>query len=68
MEYQTRCSSLGDTSCTSRVTLIDMDHYVKGTFDPHSQWVVTRAYEMHEHIIETFRDHVVTREAAEEWK
>ena len=51
------------------VTLIDMDHYVEGTFDPDSQWVVARAYpQMHDHIIETFHDHVVTREAIEEWQ
>ena len=50
------------------ITLIDMDHYVEGTFDPDSEWVVARAYEMHDHIVETFHDHVVTREAIEEWK
>ena len=50
------------------VTLIDMDHYVEGTFDADSGWVVARAYEMHDHIVETFHDHVVTREAIEEWK
>lgn len=50
------------------ITLIDMDHYVEGTFDPDSEWVVARAYEMHDHIVETFHDHVVTEEAIEEWK
>ena len=50
------------------VTLIDMDHYVEGTFDPDSAWVVARTYEMHDHIVETFHDHVVTKEAVEEWK
>ena len=50
------------------LTLIDMDHYVEGTFDPDSEWVVASAYELHDHIIETFHDHVVTREAIEEWK
>ena len=49
-------------------TLIDIDHYVEGTFDPDSEWVVARAYELHDHIVETFHDHVVTREAIEEWK
>ena len=51
-----------------RVTLIDMDHYVEGTFDPDSERVVARAYELHDHIIETFHDHVVTEDAIEEWK
>ena len=50
------------------VTLVDMDHHVEGTFDPDSRWVTARAYEMHDHIVETFYDHVVTREAIEEWK
>ncbi len=50
------------------VTMIDMDHYVEGTFDPDSEWVVARSYELHDHIVETFHDHVVTKEAVEEWK
>ena len=50
------------------VTLIDMDHYVEGTFDPDSEWVVARAYEMHDHIIETFHNQVVTEDASKEWK
>ena len=29
---------------------------------------VARAYEMHDHIIETFHDHVVTEDAIKEWK
>ena len=49
-------------------TLIDMDHYIEGTFDPDSEWVVSQVYEVHDHIIKTFREHVVTREAIEEWK
>ena len=49
-------------------TLIDMDHYVEGTFDADSDWVIARAYEMHDHIVETFHEHVVTTAAIEEWK
>lgn len=50
------------------VTLIDMDHYVEGNFDANVDWVVARTFEMHDHIIETFHEHVVTPEAIEEWK
>jgi len=50
------------------LTLIDMDHYVEGTLDPDSEWVVARACELHDHIVETFHEHVVTGEAIEEWK
>ena len=50
------------------LTLIDMDHYVEGTFDPDPEWVVARACELHDHIVETFHEHVVTGEAVEEWK
>ena len=49
------------------ITLIDMDHNVEGTFDPDSEWVVARVYELHDHIVETFHDHVVARDAIEEW-
>ena len=50
------------------VTLIDMDHFVEGNFNADPDWVVARAYEMHDHIIETFHDHVVTEDAIKEWK
>ena len=47
------------------VTLIDMDHFVEGNFDPDPDWVVARACEMHDHLVETFQGHVVTGEAIE---
>ena len=50
------------------ITLIDMDHFIEGTFDPNADWVVARAYEMHDHLIETFHEHVVTETAIEAWK
>ena len=50
------------------ITLIDMDNYIEGTFNPDTGWIVARAFEMHDHIIETFHDHVVTETAIEAWK
>ena len=50
------------------ITLIDMDHYVEGSFDPEADWVVARAFELHDHLIETFHEHVVTETAIEVWK
>ena len=50
------------------ITLIDMDHFIEGTFDPNADWVVARAFEMHDHLIETFHEHVVTETAIEAWK
>ena len=50
------------------ITLIDMDHYIEGTFDPDADWIVARAFEMHDRIIETFHEHVVTEAAIEAWK
>ena len=50
------------------VTLIDMDHFVEGNFDADPDWVVARAYELHDHIIETFHNQVVTEDAIKEWK
>ena len=50
------------------VTLIDMDHFVEGNFDADPDWVVARASEMHDHIIETFHGHVVTEDAIKERK
>ena len=50
------------------ITLIDMDHFIEGAFDPDADWVVARAFEMHDHLIETFHEHVVTKTAIEVWK
>ncbi len=50
------------------ITLVDMDHYIEGNFDPNADWVVARAYEMHDHLIETFHEHVVTKDAVETWR
>ena len=49
------------------VTLVDMDHFIEGTFDPDTAWVVARTYELHDHLIETFHQHVVTEEAIKVW-
>jgi uncharacterized protein (TIGR04255 family) len=50
------------------VTLVDMDHYIEGTFEPSVDWIVERAYEMHDHLVETFHEHVVTQAAIEAWQ
>jgi len=50
------------------VTLVDMDHYIEGNFEPDAEWVVASAYSMHDHLVETLHDHVVTKEAIEAWK
>lgn len=50
------------------ITLIDMDHYIEGAFDADTDWVVARAFEMHDHLVETFHNHVVTETAIEVWK
>jgi uncharacterized protein (TIGR04255 family) len=50
------------------LTLIDMDHYLEGTFEPDVAWVVARAYELHDQLIEGFHEHVVTPEAIEAWR
>jgi uncharacterized protein (TIGR04255 family) len=50
------------------VTLVDMDHFIEGKFEPDAGWVVARAYEMHDHLIETFHNHVVTDKAIEVWR
>jgi hypothetical protein len=45
-----------------------MDHFIEGNFDPDAEWVVARAYDLHDHLVETFHDHVVTEDAIEVWK
>ena len=50
------------------VTLADIDHFVEGNFEADTNWVVARAQDLHDHIVETFRGHVVTEDAIEEWR
>ena len=50
------------------ITLVDMDHFIEGKFDPDASWVVARAYELHDHLIETFHKHVVSEKAIEVWR
>lgn len=50
------------------VTLVDMDHFVEGTFDPSAEWVTSRAYLMHDQLVEAFHDHVVSPNAIEVWR
>jgi uncharacterized protein (TIGR04255 family) len=50
------------------VTLVDMDHYLEGNFEPNVDWVLGRAYQMHDHLIETFHNHVVSDAAIEVWR
>jgi hypothetical protein len=50
------------------VTLVDMDHFIEGKFDPNAEWVTARAYAMHDHLIEAFHEHVVSAKAIEVWR
>ena len=50
------------------ITLIDMDHYIEGNFNPDAEWVAARTYEMHDDVIETFHEHVITQAAIGVWK
>jgi uncharacterized protein (TIGR04255 family) len=50
------------------VTLVDMDHYIEGTFEPNADWIIARSFELHDHLIETFHKHVVTERAIEAWR
>jgi len=50
------------------LTLIDMDHSVTGSFNADADWVVKIAVGLHDGIIETFHERVVTEKALEAWK
>jgi len=50
------------------MTLLDMDHFIEGNFEPSSDWVTSCAYALHDHVIESFHDHVITSKAIEVWK
>lgn len=49
-------------------TLVDMDHFIEGNFDPSIDWIEQHAYVMHDQLIETFHRHVATEAGIEAWK
>jgi len=50
------------------VTLLDTDHFIEGSFEADAAWVVGRTYTMHDVIIETFHDRLVTEYAIKVWQ
>jgi uncharacterized protein (TIGR04255 family) len=50
------------------VTFVDMDHAVKGNFNADTSLVLGYLFQLHDALIETFHEHVVTKEAIESWK
>lgn len=50
------------------VAHIDMDHAIEGNFDANVEWVIQKAYKLHDHIIETFHEHVITAHARKVWE
>ena len=50
------------------VTFVDIDHYLEGDFEPHSDLIEKNTYRLHDHIINIFHKHVITQEAVEVWR
>jgi len=49
-------------------TLVDMDHFIAGKFEPSVDWIIETVYRLHDHLVEAFHEHVITTEAVEVWK
>jgi uncharacterized protein (TIGR04255 family) len=50
------------------VTFVDMDHSVTGNFAADTELVVEKLYQLHDKLIETLHEKVVTKEAIDSWK
>jgi len=50
------------------VAHIDMDHFIEGNFEAQVEWVVQKAYQLHDRVIETFHEHVITAHARKVWE
>jgi len=61
-------SHISQAKAGELATLIDIDHYTEGNFDPDVEWVTARNYELHDHIIETFHEDVASEAAIEAWR
>jgi len=62
------CGAVSVFSPSGRGVLVGVDHFIEGKFRPDAEWVAARAYEMHDHPVETFHRHVVTEKAIEVWR
>jgi hypothetical protein len=47
---------------------VDMDHSITGKFAADVGLAVEKLYRLHDKLIETFHEQVVTKEAIESWK
>jgi hypothetical protein len=45
-----------------------MDHSVTGNFNADAALVVEKLFQLHDDLVETFHEHVVSKEAIESWK
>lgn len=50
------------------LTLVDMDHFIEGKFEANAEWATARAYLMHDQLIDSFHDHVVSEKAIDIWR
>lgn len=50
------------------VTFVDMDHFIERNFEPNTDEVIAYSYRLHDHIIETFHEHIVTKEGMDVWR
>ncbi len=50
------------------VTFIDMDHYINGSFAASVDQIQSLVFPLHDRIIDTFHDHIVSKEAIALWR
>ena len=50
------------------MTLIDMEHYMDSPLETDVDWLVEKSYRLHDHLVETFHENVVTEQAIEVWR
>jgi uncharacterized protein (TIGR04255 family) len=50
------------------VTFVDMDHAVTGSFDADTSLVIEHLFLLHDALVETFHEHVVSKEAIAAWE
>jgi len=50
------------------VTFVDIDHYLEGDFEPQAELIEKNTYLLHDQIIKTFHNYVITEEAVEAWR
>ena len=49
------------------ITFVDLDHFIEGGFSPDVEWIEENMFLLHDNIVETLHNNVITEGAIQKW-